>query len=1512
MVSPTTIQRLALFFLTLATAVLSASAQSFAPAVNYAVGGNPSKTAVADLNNDGKPDLAVANTSSNKVSILVGNGDGTFGAKTDFDIAANVYAIVIADFNGDTQPDLATASTIFTPSQVNVSQVSVLFGNGNATFQPRVDYSLSNSAFPTSIAAGDFNGDGRKDLVTANQSAGNASVLLNQGNGTFAPPVYYPIGFTSTSVAIADFNEDGKLDLAVTCWNPSGVSVLLGKGDGTFFAAASHPTTQGSFEIATADFNADNNVDVITSNLMSSAISVMLGNGDGTFFAAVDYPAGDTPAAMVLGDFNVDGKLDVATTGVGFATLQGNGDGTFRKPRQFATPASSLTAQELNNDGKLDLIASDSSGFAAVILNQSGPRRIGGTVKNAFGDPLAGVQLLMTGALPENVNTAADGSYSFADLAQGGSYVLTPSQANYTFTPLSQAVNNLSTDQTVNFVGSKPKYIISGVVRDAVSLVPFEGVPVTLVESQITVTTASDGSFYFPPVDRGGNYTVIATLAGYTFLPGTITNLTGPRTVNLFASRPTFSISGNVFPGGAIVSLSGSATRIATSSGSSYSFTGLEAGGTYTVTVNTIGFGALFSRYIAPQPNSKTFSNLSANVVADFNFVPLNYPVPGLALGTAMADFNADGKLDVAVAAGDASGVIRIFLGKGNGELESPTDYPVGCRPQIVLTSDFNNDGKVDLASANSCGNNVSVLLGNGNGTFSAASNLSVGPTPITLAIGDFNGDGKPDLATGNMGGTFSISVRLGVGDGTFGNSIDFPAARTLALAAADFNGDGKADLAIANTDLNSVGIRLSNGDGTFQASVDFPANPAPKRVKPGDVNNDGKVDLVTMNLNDTVSVLLGNDAGSFGAPTSYTIISPDDMVLADLNGDGKLDIAVAAFSGSCSFMGNGDGIFQPRVGIAGIANALSAGDLDNDGRKDLVLVDSSSNNLSVLLNIIPTPPPVKISGQIKTAGGMPVAGVTVSVTGSQSNTPTTTDANGNYTFNLPRGGTYLINPTLASQRFAPTGLVFNRVFTDQVGDFVATPFTPSLVGRVTDNNGAALSGVTLTLSGAQSATTTSNANGTYAFSNLTVGGNYVITPSFSSGTFTPSSRTFNNLSLNTGGDFRSSISRSAQLDALNYVVNEGGLATVTVTRTGDTSGAATVDYKTSDNAGSNNCNAAGSSASSRCDYETAVGALHFAAGETSRTILIPTVDDSYSEGPESFFITLTNANGSSLGLNTTATITINPDSDANGSNPINQAAFFVRLHYLDFLNREPDAGGLAFWTDQITSCGSDQSCIDLRRINVSAAFFLSIEFQETGYLVYLMHKSAYGNLPGAPVPVKLSDFLPDSQQISSGVIVGAPGWEQLLENNKQAFAADFVKRPRFVIAYPASLTPAEFVDALFANTGITPSPGARADAINEFGSATSSADPGARARALRRVADNSTFRQQQTNQAFVLMQYFGYLRRNPFDPPEASLDYSGYNFWLNKLNQFNGNFVNADMVKAFIVSGEYRARFGP
>ena len=385
------------------------------------------------------------------------------------------------------------------------------------------------------------------------------------------------------------------------------------------------------------------------------------------------------------------------------------------------------------------------------------------------------------------------------------------------------------------------------------------------------------------------------------------------------------------------------------------------------------------------------------------------------------------------------------------------------------------------------------------------------------------------------------------------------------------------------------------------------------------------------------------------------------------------------------------------------------------------------------------------------------------------------------------------------------------------------------------------------------------------------------------------------------------SVLSSVQFAASQFPVGESDqAATVMVTRSGDISTPASVDFITSDG-----------SATQKGDYMFTQGRLNFAAGQASKTFPVFIVDDALQEGTESFSVMLSNPIGTTIGAMNVAAVAIAANDASPGPNPLDNAnaQFFVRQHYLDFLNREPDAGGLSFWANQITSCGSDQTCIDIRRINVSAAFYLSIEFQETGYLVYKMYKAGYGNLTvpaGAPVAIRYQEFLPDTQQVSNGVVIGQPGAQQKLEDNKVAYTNDFVTRTRFATAYPTTRTPAQFVDALIANAAFTPTPAERTSFISEFGTATTTVDTAARARVVRRIAENGTFSTQETNKAFVLMQYFGYLRRNPYDPPEAGLDYGGYNFWLGKLNQFNGNFVNAEMVKAFILSGEYRQRFGP
>jgi N-acetylneuraminic acid mutarotase len=265
------------------------------------------------------------------------------------------------------------------------------------------------------------------------------------------------------------------------------------------------------------------------------------------------------------------------------------------------------------------------------------------------------------------------------------------------------------------------------------------------------------------------------------------------------------------------------------------------------------------------------------------------------------------------------------------------------------------------------------------------------------------------------------------------------------------------------------------------------------------------------------------------------------------------------------------------------------------------------------------------------------------------------------------------------------------------------------------------------------------------------------------------------------------------------------------------------------------------------------------------------------------------------------------------GRNQIDSAIFFVRRQYLDFLNREPDPAGWDFWTQEISSCGLDPNCIEVKRIHVSAAFFLSIEFQQTGNLVYKMYKAGFGNLSTTiPVAVDRANFLADTTQIQSTpaqVIVGQGNWQAQLDANKQAFALAFVQRPAFQTIH-ANQSVDQYVTSLFANTFTPPTPAETTAAVNAF-NAAGGGDPG-RAAALRSVAESNSVSVKLNNEAFVLMEYFGYLQRNPNDPPETSLDYSGYNFWLGKLNQFNGDFIAAEMVKAFISSSEYRHRFGP
>ena len=370
------------------------------------------------------------------------------------------------------------------------------------------------------------------------------------------------------------------------------------------------------------------------------------------------------------------------------------------------------------------------------------------------------------------------------------------------------------------------------------------------------------------------------------------------------------------------------------------------------------------------------------------------------------------------------------------------------------------------------------------------------------------------------------------------------------------------------------------------------------------------------------------------------------------------------------------------------------------------------------------------------------------------------------------------------------------------------------------------------------------------------------------------------------------------QFEQAVYTVPEGiTFVTLTVFRAGNNSGAATVDFATTDG-----------TATQKTDFTIALGTLSFAPGEVSKSLDILISEDSKIEGLEALTVTLSNpTGGAGIGPIGTATIQITDDAIEPTTNVNDDPATFVGQHYHDFLNRQPDVAGLAFWINEITSCGGDTECVAIRRINVSAAFFLSIEFQETGFFVIRTQRAAFGRKSDtAALRFMYQEFIRDARKVGAGVVIGEPGAEAQLEANKQAYAMEIVTSAAFIARFAIGLSADQYVDSLFFSSMVTPTAMERQAAITAFGTGGTSG----RVAALRSVVGSGSLTNAELNPAFVLLQYYGYLRRNPTDAPDGNDD--GYQFWLTKLNMFGGNFVNAEMVKAFILSGEYRDRFGP
>ncbi len=788
-------------------------------------------------------------------------------------------SVAVADVNGDGKLDLVVANECADSACMQHGFVGVVLGNGDGTFQPAVTYDSGGySAF--SVDVDDVNGDGKPDLVVANECAsiecmnGGVGVLLGKGDGTFQAVVSYSSGgHDALSVTVNDVNDDGKPDLLVAnycadsnCLTDGSVGVLLGRGDGTFRSAVTYDSgASHAVSVTVGDVNEDGKPDLvvanycfISSNCATGSVGVLLGRGDGRFRAAVTYSSGGYEAQSVaVEDVNRDGKLDLLVANVicapsGCATgsvgvLLGNGDGTFQPAVTYDSggfSAESVAVEDVNKDGKPDLLVANTCVGNGGFDCETGS--VGVLLGNGDGTFQTPVRYVSGG-------TGAS-SVVVMDVNEDGSPDLL----------------------VANACGNNGNY---GCMIGSVGVLLGNG----------------DGTFH-----AAVNY----TSGGYEPYSVAVGDLNGDGNPDLLVANRCVD------------------------NGNCNGVVGVRLGN------------------------------------GDGTFQPVvTYDSGGYeAQSVAVADVNGDDKPDLVVAnvCADSNctngGVVGVLLGNGDGTFQAAMSYGSGgLVAESVSVADVNGDGKPDLLVANGDGS-VSVLLGAGDGSFQAAVSYGSGGTSASsLAVADVSGDGKLDVVVANYCASTdcsngSVGVLLGNGDGTFQAAVTYSSGGlyTGAVELKDLNGDSKLDLVVASQYASSsgtngsVGVLLGNGDGTFQTAI-ITSTPTP-----------------------------------LGGIRS--------LALADFDGDGRLDLALGA--GNFLLLGNGNGTFQTPMVLGAGGLGIAVGDFNRDGRPDLAV-----GGVTVLLNTsaFPTTTTITSSSNPSTFGQSVTFSATVTPKASGMPTGTVT-----------------------------------------------------------------------------------------------------------------------------------------------------------------------------------------------------------------------------------------------------------------------------------------------------------------------------------------------------------------------------------------------------------------------------------------------------------------------------------------------------------------------------------------
>lgn len=858
---------------------------------------SPGAIAKGDFNEDGKLDLAVKNGTG--VTVLIGNGSGTFRSAVDYPLKHPAESIVVGDF-GNGHLDLAIAGSGY---------VSVLLGNGDGTFQPGGRYAIG-SGINDSLILADL-GNGHLDLATTGSTSNTVSILLGNGDGTFQPAASYAVAGGPNSLVIGDFG-DGHVDLATANYYSNSVSVLLGNGDGTFQPAVSYPVGDSPRSLVVGDFG-NGHLDLATANVYSNDVSVLLGNGDGTFRPAIHYALSGSPVWLVVDDFG-NGHLDIAAVGDGYlSVLNGNGDGTFQTAVAYALSGylGRMVVTDFGN-GHRDLAIKGSSHILVLLGNGDGTFRP--AVTYGGGDNLGDLVIgdVGNGHLDLITTVSFTGAVSVLLGNGDGTFQTVPTNA-VANSPRSLAVGDFGNGQLdlVTTLGSAHGMVSvlvgngDGTFQPAVTYAAGD-VPNAVVTGDFN----NDGRMDLA-VANLNSYDVSVLLGNGdgTFQPGLRYRV---------GTYPHSLVTGDF--------------------GNGYLDLAVAGDGILSVLVGN-GDGT-FQPAVSYRLGGGLFNSL---VVGDFGNGHLD-------LATANDDsFSATS--------------VSVLLGNGDGTFQPAVNYAIGAPFSYffgggvlsIVVEDFGN-GHQDLAVSVPDSNRVSVLLGNGDGTFQAAVNYAVGGSPGYLVVGDF-GNGHLDLATANTDSN-DVSVLLGNGDGSFQPAVNYALgdppglfdSYSFSLVMSDF-GNGHPDLALANHNSNIVTVLLGKGDGTFQSPVSYAVGDGPVSLVLGDLGN-GHPDLVTANSRSgDVSVLLGIGDGTFVSSANISNPIHSTPLLADCDGDGITDSIIVSQLGTILYRkgrAGEPGTFDPPVIVNPTTSAREIASLLTNQGVYIAAIDARANAVSL------------------------------------------------------------------------------------------------------------------------------------------------------------------------------------------------------------------------------------------------------------------------------------------------------------------------------------------------------------------------------------------------------------------------------------------------------------------------------------------------------------------------------------------------------------------------------------